>query len=71
MTVSRYTQKVMPLLRRFLPILAWLPAYHRADLRPDLMAGAISWAVMVPVAMAYAQMAGCRRRPASTRRWRR
>src|SRR5690606_20777577 len=33
-------------------------AYQRADLRPDLMAGAISWAVMVPVAMAYAEMAG-------------
>lgn len=56
--VARYTHKVIPLLRRYLPIVAWLPAYQRADLRPDLMAGAISWAVMVPVAMAYAQMAG-------------
>jgi SulP family sulfate permease len=43
---------------RFLPILAWLPRYQRTELRPDLAAGAISWAVMVPVAMAYAQMAG-------------
>jgi MFS superfamily sulfate permease-like transporter len=49
---------VIPLLRRYLPIVAWLPGYRRADLRPDLVAGAISWAVMVPVAMAYAQMAG-------------
>jgi SulP family sulfate permease len=57
-SVARYTTKVGPLLRRFLPIVAWLPAYQRADLKPDLMAGAISWAVMVPVAMAYAQMAG-------------
>ena len=57
-TVARATHKVVPVLRRYLPILAWLPAYQRADLRPDLMAGAISWAVMVPVAMAYAQMAG-------------
>ncbi len=56
--VARYTKKVGPALRRFLPIVAWLPAYQRADLKPDLMAGAISWAVMVPVAMAYAQMAG-------------
>ena len=56
--LARYTHKVMPLVRRFLPIVAWLPAYQRADLRPDLMAGAISWAVMVPVAMAYAEMAG-------------
>jgi MFS superfamily sulfate permease-like transporter len=57
-SVARYTTKVGTLLRRFLPIVAWLPAYQRADLKPDLMAGAISWAVMVPVAMAYAQMAG-------------
>ena len=56
--LAHYTHKVVPLLRRFLPIIAWLPAYQRADLRPDLMAGAISWAVMVPVAMAYAEMAG-------------
>ena len=57
-SITHYTKKVMPLLRRFLPIIAWLPAYQRADLQPDLVAGAISWAVMVPVAMAYAQMAG-------------
>ena len=57
-TIARYTHNVIPLLRRYLPIVGWLPAYRRADLRPDLMAGAISWAVMVPVAMAYAQMAG-------------
>ena len=56
--ITRYTHKIVPLLRRFLPIIAWLPTYQRADLRPDLMAGAISWAVMVPVAMAYAEMAG-------------
>ncbi len=57
-TITRTAHKVIPLLRRFLPIIAWLPAYQRADLKPDLVAGAISWAVMVPVAMAYAQMAG-------------
>ena len=51
-SVARYTNKVGPLLRRFLPIVAWLPAYQRTDLKPDLMAGAISCAVMVPVAMA-------------------
>lgn len=56
--IARYTHKVIPQLRRFLPILAWLPAYQRADLRPDLMAGTITWAVMVPVAIAYAAMAG-------------
>lgn len=56
--IARYTHKIVLQLRRFLPIIAWLPAYQRADLRPDLLAGAISWAVMVPVAMAYAEMAG-------------
>ena len=45
-------------MRRYVPIVGWVPHYRRADLRPDLVAGAISWAVMVPVAMAYAQMAG-------------
>jgi MFS superfamily sulfate permease-like transporter len=48
----------MPLRRRFLPIIASLPAYQRDDLQADLVAGAIMWAVMVPVAMAYARMAG-------------
>ena len=33
-SVARYKNKVGPLLRRFLPILAWLPAYQRADLKP-------------------------------------
>lgn len=44
--------------RRLIPIIDWLPQYRMADLRPDLIAGAISWAVGVPVVMAYAQMAG-------------
>lgn len=57
-SIKRYTKKVVPALRRYLPILGWLPGYRRVDLAPDVVAGAISWAVMVPVAMAYAQMAG-------------
>ncbi len=36
----------------------WLPSYRRADLRPDLLAGATVAAVLVPQAMAYAQIAG-------------
>ncbi len=56
--LARYTHKAGHLVRRFVPIVSWVPQYRRADLRPDLLAGAISWAVMVPVAMAYAQMAG-------------
>ena len=45
-------------LHRYVPITAWLPAYPRDLLRGDLIAGVTSWGVMVPVAMAYAQMAG-------------
>src|SRR4051794_41831148 len=43
---------------RYLPILPWPPAYDRADLRFDLVAAIVGWGVMVPVAMAYAGLAG-------------
>ena len=42
----------MALIVRYVPILRWLPLYDRADLRPDLIAGVVSWGVTVPVAMA-------------------
>src|SRR3954471_14998010 len=45
-------------IARFVPILDWLPGYDRADLRFDLLAAVVSWGVMVPVAMAYAGLAG-------------
>src|SRR3954471_24304223 len=43
---------------RYIPIVRWLPAYDRADLRFDLVAAIVGWGVMVPVAMAYAGLAG-------------
>jgi MFS superfamily sulfate permease-like transporter len=43
---------------RFIPILRWLPAYDRTSLPPDVLAGITSWGVMVPVALAYASLAG-------------
>jgi high affinity sulfate transporter 1 len=46
------------MLRHYVPILTWLPAYPRDALRPDLVAGLTSWGVMVPVALAYAGLAG-------------
>jgi high affinity sulfate transporter 1 len=49
---------VPPRLARYVPILGWIPTYDRRDLRPDLVAGIVSWGVMVPVAMAYAGLAG-------------
>ena len=45
-------------LNRYVPITAWLPAYPRDLLRSDIVSGVTVWGVMVPVAMAYAQMAG-------------
>ena len=52
------TQKLRQQLGRYVPITAWLPAYARDFLRSDLISGVTVWGVMVPVAMAYAQMAG-------------
>jgi high affinity sulfate transporter 1 len=46
------------IVARYVPIVRWLPAYDRADLRFDAIAGLVSWGVMVPVAMAYAGLAG-------------
>ena len=43
---------------RYLPIVGWLPGYDRGNLRFDAIAGIVSWGVMVPVAMAYAGLAG-------------
>ena len=46
------------MLGRYVPITEWLPRYPRAWLGKDIAAGITSWAVMVPVAMAYAELAG-------------
>jgi high affinity sulfate transporter 1 len=56
--MSINTQKLRQQLGRYAPITAWLPAYARDLLRSDLISGVTVWGVMVPVAMAYAQMAG-------------
>jgi high affinity sulfate transporter 1 len=45
-------------LKSFFPILEWLPAYNRDWLRPDVIAALTLWAVLVPEAMAYADIAG-------------
>ncbi len=37
---------------------AWLMGYRRAWLVPDVIAGVIVWSVVVPQAVAYAQIAG-------------
>jgi high affinity sulfate transporter 1 len=45
-------------IARYVPMTAWMPHYPRAWLGKDIAAGITSWAVMVPVAMAYAELAG-------------
>ena len=45
-------------IRRLLPPLDWLPAYQGSWLRPDVVAGLTTAAVVIPKAMAYATVAG-------------
>jgi high affinity sulfate transporter 1 len=45
-------------LNRYVPITVWLPAYPRDFLRSDIISGVTVWGIMVPSAMAYAEMAG-------------
>lgn len=48
----------MERLRSYLPILSWLPNYRREWLRPDAVAGLTLAAYVLPVALAYASLAG-------------
>jgi sulfate permease, SulP family len=45
-------------LAHWLPIAGWLPAYRPGWLRFDAIAAVTSWALIVPQAIAYAQIAG-------------
>jgi high affinity sulfate transporter 1 len=45
-------------IRRFIPILSWLPEYDRSWLAVDIIAGLTLWGLVVPEAMAYAGIAG-------------
>lgn len=55
---TRDGQELRQILHHYVPITAWLPAYPRDLFRNDMIAGVTNWGVMVPVAMAYAQIAG-------------
>ncbi len=46
------------ILTKYLPILAWLPDYRRGWLAGDITAGFTVWAATVPIAMAFAGIAG-------------
>ena len=45
-------------IERFIPGVSWMRAYQRPDLRHDLLAGVTLAAVILPIAMAYGQLAG-------------
>jgi high affinity sulfate transporter 1 len=46
------------MLRRFVPILGWLPKYDRSLMRGDLAAGIAVTALIVPKNLGYAEIAG-------------
>ncbi len=45
-------------MREWMPIMKWLPEYQRSWLSGDLIAGATVWAVLIPIALAYARIVG-------------
>ncbi len=45
-------------LEKYVPLIGWITTYQRARLRDDLVSGVVVGMIMIPVAMAYAQMAG-------------
>lgn len=46
------------MLKRYLPILTWLPGYRRQLLGADLLAGLIVTVMVIPQSLAYAVLAG-------------
>ncbi|MFN8482371.1 MAG: SulP family inorganic anion transporter [Anaerolineae bacterium] len=44
--------------QRYIPILSWLPGYSPDSWQPDLISGLTIGGTMIPVALAYAEMAG-------------
>ena len=50
--------RIAAALKRWIPVLGWLPSYDRSWLVPDVFAGLALWAVMVPEGMAYAGIVG-------------
>lgn len=45
-------------MKKYIPMLSWLPRYQRSWLRPDIVAGLTIMALLVPEGMAYAELAG-------------
>ena len=45
-------------LKRYAPILSWLPTYNRSWLTTDVVAGFTIWGLLIPEMIAYASLAG-------------
>ena len=58
MTTDTRTTANVTGIKRFIPILSWLPNYDRSWLTIDIIAGLTLWGLVVPEAMAYAGIAG-------------
>ena len=58
MTTDTRTAENTTGIRRFIPILSWLPRYDRSWLTVDIIAGLTLWGLVVPEGMAYAGIAG-------------
>jgi sulfate permease, SulP family len=55
----KFTREQLPRqVVHYVPLIGWARTYQRAWLRDDLVSGVVVGAIMIPVAMAYAQMAG-------------
>ena len=50
--------RIVPLLRRYLPILTWAPEYSRRTLTNDLIVAGIVTIMLIPQSLAYALLAG-------------
>jgi MFS superfamily sulfate permease-like transporter len=55
---SNLGRRAVDLLRRYVPIIEWLPRYERGWLAGDAVAGLSVWALVVPQSLAYASLAG-------------
>lgn len=53
-----YPQQARAGLARLVPLLGWLPGYHRGTFKHDLTAGLTVAVMLVPQSMAYAALAG-------------
>ncbi len=58
LTTNTNQQRIMSAIKKFLPILDWLPNYKKKNLQGDLSAGLTVGIMLIPQGMAYAMLAG-------------